>query len=250
MTIEIGKKHHPPYVSYRTFHNFIDRLHQQGTPARIDRSYWGDILSGSTGPQLVAALRYLNLVDHNGKPTERLKSLVPAEGEKRTQVIRSITTESYSFVIKSNLDLASATYAQIEETFGNNFSLTGDVRRKCVKFFIAIAGDGGITISPHIIKHTRSMRNGAAAKNGTKKTAVKSSAPVKVPQQTNIPQALNIPQGNNMQITTEQLPDYLSELIVRLLDKYPNFDPAWNDDIKLKWMTTYHEVFWKIIFNK
>ena len=67
MTIEKGRKHLPPYVSYRTFHNFIERL-QQHMPSRIDRCYWGELLSGSNGTQLMAALRFLNLIDVNGKP--------------------------------------------------------------------------------------------------------------------------------------------------------------------------------------
>ena len=59
MTSEKGRKHLPPYVSYRTFYNFIERL-QQHMPSRIDRSYWGELLSGSNGTQLMAALRFLS----------------------------------------------------------------------------------------------------------------------------------------------------------------------------------------------
>ena len=75
MIIEKRQKRLPPYVSYRTFYNFLERL-QQHMPSRIDRSYWGDLLSGSTGTQLMAALRFLNLIDINGKPTELVRPLV------------------------------------------------------------------------------------------------------------------------------------------------------------------------------
>jgi len=66
MTIDKSRRRLPPYISYRTFDNFIGRLQQQ-VPSRIDRSYWGETLSGSTGTQLMSALRFLNLVDANGK---------------------------------------------------------------------------------------------------------------------------------------------------------------------------------------
>src|SRR4030042_409993 len=99
MTNEKGRKHLPPYVSYRTFRNFVDRL-QQRLPSRIDRSYWGDILSGSTGTQLMSALRFLGLIDPNGKPTDALKPLVTAKGEPRAQLLRNVTTHAYSFVLK------------------------------------------------------------------------------------------------------------------------------------------------------
>src|SRR4030043_2467307 len=103
MVIEKGRKHLPPYVSYRTFYNFIERL-QQRIPSPIDRSYWGDLLSGSTGTQLMAALRFLGLVDSNGKPTEQLKPLVPARGDQRSLLLRQVVTEAFGFVLKSNLD--------------------------------------------------------------------------------------------------------------------------------------------------
>ena len=82
MVTERGRKRLPPYISYRTFHNFVERLQQQ-LPARIDRSYWGDMLSGSTGTQLMAALRFLDLIDENGRPTDRLKPLV--NGQRRSE---------------------------------------------------------------------------------------------------------------------------------------------------------------------
>jgi len=242
MTMEKGRKHLPPYVSYRTFHNFVERLHQQGTPQRIDRSYWSSILSGSTGPQLMAAMRFLDLVDANGKPTEQLKLLVPAEGERRAQLVRGITTAAFSFVLKSNLDLANATYAQLEEGFCSTYNLTDDVKRKCVKFFIAMAGDAGMTISPHIIRHTRSANNGSGTRAITKKTSLKNDRSYSVPQIKKIPQDKYIPQ------IAAELPEN-SAILIKLIDKFPNFDPAWNDELKLKWIATFDELFKKVIFK-
>jgi hypothetical protein len=144
VTTDKGRKHLPPYVSYRTFHNFIERL-QQRIPSRIDRSYWGDILSGSTGTQLMAALRFLGLIDANGKPTEQLRPLVMARGEPRAKLLRELTGDAYDFVVKSSLDLESATYAQLGEIFSSTFPMTDDVSRKCVKFFIALSGDAGLS---------------------------------------------------------------------------------------------------------
>jgi hypothetical protein len=242
MTTDRVRKHLPPYVSYRTFHNFVERLQQQGMPQRIDRSYWSSILSGSTGPQLMAAMRFLGLVDANDKPTERLKLLVPAEGERRLQLVRGVATEAFSFVMKSNLDLASASYSQLEECFHNTFSLTADVRRKCVKFFIAMAGDAGISISSHIIKHTRSAYNGSGARASANKVVPKVSQNSIVPQNKKIPQEKIVPQ------IVEELPNN-SAILIKLIDKFPDFDPSWNDDLKLKWITTFDVLFNKIIFK-
>ncbi len=230
MTNEKGRKHLPPYVSYRTFYNFLERL-EQHMPSRIDRSYWGDLLSGSTGIQLMAALRFLNLMDINGKPTEHLKSLVVAKGEARTQILRSITNDSFDFVCKSPLDLGSATYAQLQEVFHNTFQLTDDVSRKCVKFFIGLAKDAGITISPFITKRTRSTHSNTGVRIAVKKIGTKTDKNTIIPQ------------------TQDEIPNSNSYIHL-LLSKFPNFDPSWSDEIKLKWFADFDELLKKAQINR
>jgi hypothetical protein len=222
VTTEKGRKHLPPYVSYRTFRNFIDGL-QQRIPSRIDRSYWGDILSGSTGTQLMAALRFLGLIDANGKPTEQLRPLVIARGEPKAKLLRELASDSYEFVVKSPLDLESATYAQLGEIFSNTFQMTDDVSRKCVKFFIDMSGDAGMPLSPFITRRTRSTVGG-------KKVARK--APGRTNRNALVPQA------------AEEMPDNLSWHSM-LLSKFPDFDPSWSDDIKIKWFSAFDELLKK-----
>jgi len=225
MTAEKGRKHLPPYVSYRTFHNFIERL-QQRMPSRIDRSYWGDLLSGSTGIQLMAALRFLGLIDANGKPMEKLKPLVAARGEPRMQILREIANDAFDFVLKSSLDLESATYAQLEEVFHNTFQLTDDVSRKCVKFFIALAGDAGMTLSPFITRRTRSTHAATGTKTISRKASIRTNRNAVIPQ------------------GTDEIPEYAS-WNSKLLDKFPSFDPSWSDDIKMKWFAAFDELLKK-----
>ncbi|MFH0846604.1 MAG: hypothetical protein V1894_00900, partial [Chloroflexota bacterium] len=82
MPNETSRKRLPPYISYRTFHNFISEL-QHGVPSRIDRSFWGDKYSGSSGTQLVGALRFLGLIDTSNVPSPRLRQLALArEGQR------------------------------------------------------------------------------------------------------------------------------------------------------------------------
>ena len=225
MVIEKGRKHLPPYVSYRTFYNFIERL-QQRIPSRIDRSYWGDLLSGSTGTQLMAALRFLNLIDANGKPAERLKPLVAARGEQRARVLQEIANDAFDFVLNSSLDLDSATYSQLQEVFHNTFQLTDDVSRKCVKFFIALANDAGMDVSPFITRRTRSTHSAAGTKSASKKAGIRTKRNAIVPQ------------------GMEEIPDYSSWNSL-LLSKFPNFDPSWNDEIKMQWFAAFDELLKK-----
>ena len=225
MTTEKGRKHLPPYVSYRTFHNFIERL-QQRIPSRIDRSYWGDILSGSTGTQLMAALRFLRLIDTNGKPTALLEPLVMSRGEPRAKLLRELTANAYDFVVRGPLDLESATYSQLGEIFNNVFQMTDDVSRKCVKFFIAMSGDAGMPLSPFITRRTRATHATAGTKKQVKKAAGRTNRNALVPQ------------------ATEEIPDNISWHSM-LLSKFPDFDPAWSDDIKIKWFLAFDELLKK-----
>jgi hypothetical protein len=217
-----GRKHLPPYVSYRTFRNFIDRL-QQRLPSRIDRSYWGDTLSGSSGTQLMAALRFLGLIDANGKPLERLKAIVAARGEPRTELMQYMASDAFDFVLNSQLDLESATYAQLQEVFHSTFQLTDEVSRKCVKFFIALTADAGVPLSPFITKRTRSV---SGMKTPGRKPSRRTTRNGLIPQQ------------------TEEIPAQ-SSWHTMLLDKFPSFDPSWNDEIKEKWFAAFDELLRK-----
>ncbi len=224
MVTDRSQKRLPPYVSYRTFRNFIDGL-QPGIPARIDRSYWGDNLSGSTGTQLVAALRFLGLLDGDSLPTNRLKMLVFAKGNERSEVLRQISTEAFGFLTQSQFDFQTATYAQLVEVFSHTYQLTPDVCRKCTKFFIGLANDAGIPISQFILKRSKTMHTGTGPK--TVRTTRK------VHKGTN--------RNSIVPETVELIPDRTS-LDKILLTKFPAFDPAWSDEIKLKWFDGFDQL--------
>lgn len=223
MVLDKEKKRLPPYVSYRTFRNFLDGLQVGGMPARIDRSYWGDRFSGTTGTQLISALRFLNMVDASGLPTNRLKMLVAARGPQRNELLRQVTFEAFAPLMKAGLDPQNATYSQLEEIFHDNFNLSGDVSRKCIKFFIMLAGDAGVHLSSFITKRLKSPRTGTNAKNTRK-------APARTKQNEVVPNGLE--EVPNQVLSWEQL----------VLSKFPTFDPAWSDELKLKWFESYEEL--------
>jgi hypothetical protein len=215
-----SKKLLPPYVSYRTFLNFLEGL-QQTMPARIDRSYWGDRLSGSTGTQLVSALRFLDLIDLNGFPTVKLRQLVASRGSQRSELLKQITHESYSFFFLSQVDPQSATYSQMEEVFHDNYQIASDVARKCIKFFVGLAGEGGMKLSPFVTKKSRTIRQATAVKKPAR--TLDKNIGTEIPKHSG-----QIPNGT----TLDKL----------LIDKFPGFDPSWPDEVKLKWFAAFDEL--------
>jgi len=160
MTLDEGRKHSPPYVSYKTFDSFMTKLQEPPLPTRIDRSYWGEMFSGSTGTQLMSAMKFLNLIDANTRPMPRLKLLVTAtSGEHRAALMRQVADEAYAFVLKGTMDTQNATYAELEDVFQNTYKMKSDVCRKCIKFFTEFSKDAGIPLSPHITKKRKMIKD-------------------------------------------------------------------------------------------
>ena len=215
-----NKKIPPPYVSYRTFWNFLDGL-QQTIPARIDRSYWGDRFSGSNGGQLVAALRFLDLIDINGFPTAKLKQIVTSRGSERNEALKRIVREAYSFLADDAPDPQTATYAQLEEAFRDHFQLASDVTRKCIKFYICLATAGGVKLSPFITEKTRTSRSNSRLKVTYRKKQDRNHG-------TEIPKEQSLSLGS----TIDKL----------LIDKFPTLDPEWPDELKDKWFAAFNEL--------
>jgi hypothetical protein len=218
MTDEKSKKTLPPYVSYRTFLNFLEGL-KLSIPARIDRSYWGERYSGSTGIQLMTALRFLGLIDDDNSPTGRLKQLVSSNGMQRTQVLNQISNSAFDFILNKSIDPQVATYAQLEEAFNETYGATGDVARKCIKFFVSLRSDAGSPISSFILKRSRAKHAVSGKKGITKRNF-----------------------GTNRNFTkvtgTEQNPEQL-HWYEMVLEKFPTLDPDWSDEVKLKWFEAF-----------
>lgn len=214
----------PPYISFKTVANFADRL-KVGIPHRIDKSLMGS-LSGGAQSQLLAALRYLGLMNADGIPTEKLHKLVNAEGDARKQALNEILKEAYPFLFKAEFDLKKMTFRQLQECFEQH-GTSGDTTRKCMAFLMSAAKEAGIGLSPHLkIQAPRVGRKPKKAGNGEKQHESGRPTPVSG--------------GPEEKGETEQQ---------TLLSKFPSFDPAWPDDVKSKWFDGFKDLM-EIMKNK
>jgi hypothetical protein len=217
MPAENARKGTPPYISPTTFRHLLEQLKKNPTD-RIDRSYLDELHSGSTSAQIMSALRYLNLVDNINKPTHHLNLLVGCPDEERTKRLKDMAASAYGFVLSNGVvDVQTATYQQLEELFYDNSGVDGDVRRKCIKFFTSLAQDAGIPLSPHITKKVRMGRGSGGSRTATKKSSSKSSRTTEIP------------------LPVVKVPEH-TELLDKLLSKFPDFDPAWSEEQKTKWL--------------
>lgn len=143
----------PPYVAFKTFWNFLERLGEIGTPPRIDRSVWGDRLSGAYGSQLMAAMRFLGLIDEAGNADPELRGMAE-DREFRPIGLQARLETAYRPAIE-DLDLSQATMQQLQDKFRETYSVSGETFDKAISFFTHAAKAAGIHLSPYI---ERSMK--------------------------------------------------------------------------------------------
>ena len=239
----------PPYVPYRTFHTFLEFL-QDGIPARIDRSVWGSRFSGSSGTQLMTALKVLGLVDSDGHPEPVLEELAFAEGERRRALLRGMLEDYYRPVFA--LDLARATRNQFHEAF-RSFGAREGVLTKCEAFFIQAALAAGVQLSQYILAGRHQGRRkqgggkgagrggrvaqpavGTAALSGQSGQSVISRA-----EQSAAPGASPAAAAAGLVAPApEASPAFAAKLNVAelILSKYPDFDPSWTAEVQAKWL--------------
>ena len=212
----------PPYIAYKTLLNLLHEFKTNGLPPQIDRSVLTRFAGGLQG-QIMLALRSLNLMDEAKKPTPQLSVLVGAyDTPAFRDTLRPIIQATYPAVLK--LDLMTATPSMFAEAFKASSDAKEDVLRKCRTFFLHAARDVGIPIGPRIEKAKFPRR----ASNGTprKPKAAKGKETLAADG--------NGDDGNKVR----QQPD---AVLAQLLTKFPDFDPAWPDDIKAKWFAGFDQ---------
>ena len=165
----------PPYVSYRTFRNFLVQMEKQGLPGRIDRSVLAH-KSGSVQSQLFLALRFLELIHKSGKPTEDLKRLLRGGQRERMTLFKSLLERSYPFVFGTGFDVETATSDQTEELFRRT-GASGETLRRCISFFVAAARESGIPVSSYIKPHRGKKSPSRSSPQGDPAPAVTTSLP-------------------------------------------------------------------------
>ena len=149
----------PPYVSFNTFRTLLEWLRSEGVPLRFDRSFWQTKFSGSTGSQLVAALRFLGLL-RGDRPLPDLENLVEAAFDERRFVLRELLTDSYAAVPFDKLD--RATPAMLRRWF-SAYPIDGHTLRKAISFFVSAAKEAEIPMSNAVSKMSKSKAPRTAA---------------------------------------------------------------------------------------
>ena len=200
----------PPYVSYRTFRNFLELL-GEGMPGRIDRSVWGSRYSGTSGQQLMTALKSLELINDEGIPSKSLEEITTKTGSERRGLLRLLLQGKYANVF--SIDLKRATKSQFNEAF-KEFGVKDGVMVKCQSFFIQACQDAGIELSNYILARRHNI---SSLKKSENRAVIKKS-------------------NNQHDDNSKQKLNSSEFMMSKILNKYPDFDPAWDGGVQKAWM--------------
>jgi hypothetical protein len=152
-----------------SFTAFLNSLRDAGTvPTRIDKTLMSKA-SGSQQSGMLAALRFLGLIDEAGKPKEQFKPLVLAQDDARKPLLEAIVRESYAFLFNDpEFDLHHASSGEMTQKF-RNLGISGSTLTKTIAFFLSAAKEYGIPVSPHV-KAPPPPKNGVMARKAAKVT--------------------------------------------------------------------------------
>ena len=150
----------PPYGVFATFKNSLQQL-SDGMPNQIDRTVFPGT-SWTAQSQLLAGLRALGLIDDEGRPTQRLRELAVPDEATRKRELERLVRKHYARIFE--LDLLKTTPAELDQRMTDVYEISGDTRRKAVRFLLNALDYLGIEVSPLFGKpRTRKRTNGNGA---------------------------------------------------------------------------------------
>jgi hypothetical protein len=216
----------PPYTAFQSLKSGLAVLYEHVIPTRIDRSVWGNKFSGSVASQVLTALRFLRLIDQDGVPTKHLRPLVESMGDKAEWATQLGVVLRAAYEPIFSLDLEKATASQFYERFRVVYGADGETGRKCVTFFLNAAREADIPVSPFLTVSAKPRTTGTIRRKVRLRRTSDEAAP-----------------SDDMPTPPESHGAHSAgSMTDKLLQKFPEFDPSWPDEIKAKWFAAFGEL--------
>jgi hypothetical protein len=200
----------------------MDRMLEEGVPARIDRSYLTG-MSGGTQNQVKAALRSLGLMDDDGAPTVQLRSVVERPTD-RPAIIAEMLRERFPDLVSLG---ENATRGQLDEVLVG-YGLSGATARKAASFFVQAAEYANLPLSPHIRSRKRTSGATSGRRSSGRTTRRQSStSPDKSPPDGNT-ETLELVSGGvvtlSVSVNLFELSRNDRDFVLGLIDKIKDYD--------------------------
>jgi hypothetical protein len=166
-----------PYMSYAGFKALVEKLIADGIPGRFDKSYFGNI-SGSLVAQTRGTLRHFDLIDDEQHPTDLLRQLIESDEQSRKALQKQMFLEKYPDALALS---ENATNGQLADVFRGR-GLNGATVTKAINFYLGMAQDVDVALSPHFKKgRVVVVPSGSRKRRATKAPQKTGIAPVPMP---------------------------------------------------------------------
>eukprot|EP01036_Dinobryon_divergens_P038121 gene38121-49986_t len=218
-----------PYAPSAVILALVDRYRKKGLPTPISAETLARSgVSDSLIPRSLYALKVLDLIDESGKPTNVFEGLrLAPEAEYKSRLadwLSAAYIDALNFV-----DPATSDETQIRDAF-RGYNPVGQQDRM-VSLFIGLFHAAGVIADGKRQRSKPSVKNGDMQRRPKAGLADDVSA---VQQNQKVGDQPAPPQGSTAPLNIQH-----SEMAVRLLEKFPAFDPSWSAEIQAKWFEGY-----------
>jgi len=175
---ETGEVARAPYIPWKTFEHYVGSLKKVGTPPHtLDNTARPSQMSGGLWRALVSGLKFLKLVEADGRASDRFFKLVKSHGSSEwAAAVKQYVVPAYSAVV-GDLPVDNATVGQLDAKFRAHSKLEGQMLRKAERFYLHALRDAGTKYSPLFAMRRESTGNGSKRKSASKKASSEPQKP-------------------------------------------------------------------------
>jgi len=137
----------PPYAPVQGMREFFERVTLKAQPARVEKGYLKELgLAPGNELHVLAALRFLDLVGEDGRPTPHFRVLY-YKGAERKKELQKLLRRAYPDLLSGTLDLREAAREDVHDHFVRQYGLQGQMARKARAVFAFLCSFAEIPIS-------------------------------------------------------------------------------------------------------
>ncbi|MHB2036727.1 MAG: hypothetical protein ACYCPW_08305 [Nitrososphaerales archaeon] len=218
-----GKRNPPARNTSRFWFERFLAVIQRQNPSVIDVTFLSQIAPSNEG-KLLAQLKFLHVIDEQGKATQLLPMLNMV-GDEQKKAFQEIAKSSYQDLL-SEIKIDKAVPDDLVNFFIRKYSFTRDKGINAAKFFLYLTEKGALQVSPELAGFVSEKSNVSSGQNGSSQTSVQKLAErvARTPQRevraaTSISMARQLSQRKNGQGTISNEQPMIQANISIKLDK-------------------------------
>jgi hypothetical protein len=165
----VGKRNPPARNTSRFWFERFLAVIQRQNPSLIDATFLSQIAPSNEG-KLLAQLKFLHVIDDQGKPTQLLSQLNMV-GDEQKKAFQEIAKTSYQELM-SEVKIDKAVPDDLVNFFIRKYSFTRDKGVNAAKFFLYLTEKGAIQVSPELSAFLSEKSGNGSSQNGLQQTSV------------------------------------------------------------------------------